>query len=569
MNVQDAIAWFKKNFGPKLGKAVAGTPFSADMVTAIAYQETGYIWSALVDKQLSIPKTLELCVGDTLDAPNRSVFPRNKAELVAAPRGQEMFRIARQALVDMAQYTPGYQKVVRNPDKFCHGYGIFQYDLQFFKTDPEFFLQKKWCNIAACIGKIILELRQAMQRQGWANKGTLTDTEKVYVAIAYNRGRANPALGFKQGHQSDDGRFYGENVFEYLRIAQSISVRSRGTLTGQPVQTAAPLPPPTPVEVTDDVYQVEVQTTLSLRSEARIDPRNPRANVIAQLPAGQMVVRMSGKKGDKFFEVQTSLNGAHFHGFAAAEYLRPVKVPKAIPVVAPKAAPPATGIVAVYMPRKAGIITRRVDPAGPHSLNEPGQPQRNAETAAERCAQLAAIIDWLAVDKAANKRYQPTGGGTTFCNIYAHDYCFLANAYLPRIWWTPSAIEQLARGKKVELLYEKTIDEQRANDLFRWLRDFGPRFGWRQTGTPTKLQEAANLGGIGIIVARRKIDGKSGHIVAVVPETNDQKAKRDANGAVTNPLQSQAGVTNFRYRAAPVQWWTGAQFADSAFWIHA
>jgi hypothetical protein len=482
-----------------------------------------------------------------------------------------MFSIARQALVDMAQYIPGYQKVVRNPDKFCHGYGIFQYDLQFFNTDPAFFLQKKWCDIAACIGKVIIELRQAMQRQGWGDKVTLTDTEKVYLAIAYNRGRANPALGFKQGYRSDDGRFYGENVFEYLRIAQSISVRPRGKLVKRPGKTAAPLPPPTPVEVTDDVYEVDVRSssTLSLRSEPRIDPRNPRANVIGQLPAGQMVVRMSGKQGDKFFEVQTSLNGAHLRGFAASQYLRPVKVPKAIPVVAPKAAPPATGIVAVYMPRKPGIITRRVDPAGPHSLNEPDQPQRNAETAAERCAQLAAIIDWLAVDKAANRRYQPTGGGTTFCNIYAHDYCFLANVYLPRVWWTPGAIEQLAKGEKLELLYEKTIDEQRANDLFRWLRDFGPRFGWRQTGTPTKLQEAANLGGIGIIVARRKIDGKSGHIVAVVPETNDQKAKRDSNGSVTSPLQSQAGVTNFRYRAAPVQWWTGGQFADSAFWIHA
>ena len=83
-----------------------------------------------------------------------------------------------------------------------------------------------------------------------------------------------------------------------------------------------------------------------------------------------------------------------------------------------------------------------------------------------------------------------------------HDYCFLANVYLPRVWWMPGAIEQLAKGEKIEPLYERTIDEQRANDLFRWLGDFGPRFGWRQTGTPTKLQEVANLGGIGIIVAR-------------------------------------------------------------------
>jgi hypothetical protein len=221
------------------------------------------------------------------------------------------------------------------------------------------------------------------------------------------------------------------------------------------------------------------------------------------------------------------------------------------------------------MPRRPGIITRRADAAGPYSLNEPGQPQRNAESAGERCAQLAAIIDWLAVDKPAHMRYQPTGGGTTFCNIYAHDYCFLANVYLPRVWWTPGAIEQLGKGGEVEPLYEKTTDEQRANDLFRWLGDFGPRFGWRQTGTLTKLQEAADLGGIGIIVARRKIDGRSGHIVAVVPETNDQKAKRDSDGSVVSPLQSQAGVSNFRYRASPVQWWTGEQFAGNAFWIHA
>ena len=570
MKIPDAIAWFKKNFGPKVGKAVAGTPFSADMVTAIAYQETGYIWSVLVDKQLSLQKILELCVGDTLDAPNRDAFPRNKAELIAAPRGQEMFLIARQALVDMAQYIPGYQKAVRIPDKFCHGYGIFQYDIQFFKDDPAFFLQKKWSDIAACIGKIVIELRQAMQRQGWANKTTLTDTEKVYVAIAYNCGRANPARGFKQGHQADDGRFYGENIFEYLRLAQQVIVAAPVKIVSTPPETAAPLPPPTPVEVTEDVYQVDPREPgISLLKKPRINKRNPAANVIAQLPAGQMMVRISGKKRAKFFEVQTSVNGAHLQGFVATAHLQPVKVLKAIPVVTPAPAEPTTGVVAVYMPRRPGLITRRVDPAGPYSLNEPGQPQRNAETATERCAQLAAIIDWLGVDKPANKRYQPTGSGTTFCNIYAHDYCFVANVYLPRVWWLPGAIEQLAKGENVEPLYEKTIDEQRANDLFRWLNDFGPRFGWRQTSTLTKLQEAANLGGIGIIVARRKADGRSGHIVAVVPETNDQKAKRDGDGSVTAPLQSQAGVTNFRYRAAPTQWWTGEQFAGSAFWIHA
>ena len=165
---------------------------------------------------------------------------------------------------------------------------------------------------------------------------------------------------------------------------------------------------------------------------------------------------------------------------------------------------------------------------------------------------------------------QPTGGGTTFCNIYAHDYCFLANVYLPRVWWTPGAIEQLARGEKVELLYEKTIDEQRANDLFRWLRDFGPRFGWRQTGTLTKLQEAANLGGIGIIVARRKIDGKiRAHRGRSSGDERSESQTRQQRISDELHCKVRRGVRNFRYRAAPVQWWTGDQFADSAFWIHA
>jgi hypothetical protein len=245
-----------------------------------------------------------------------------------------------------------------------------------------------------------------------------------------------------------------------------------------------------------------------------------------------------------------------------------VKVPKAIPVVVPARVAPTHGIVAVEMPRKAGSITRHADPAGPHSLNEPNQPVRKGDTAKARCAELKAIIDWLAVDKVSHKRYQP-GNGSTFCNVYAHDYCFLADVYLPRVWWRPGAIERLSQGEKVEPLYEKTIDEQRANDLFRWLCDFGLRFGWRQTGTLTKLQDAANLGGLGIIVARTKIDGKSGHIVAVLPETDTEKARRNRDGLVTAPLQSQAGSVNFRYSTGRPEWWTGEQFAESAFWIHA
>ncbi len=570
MKTADAIRWFKTTFAADIESAIAGTPFSVDLLTAIAMQETGYMWSVFVEKGLSLSDTLRLCVSDTIDADSkdpRSAFPKRKADLLAVAGGADMFKIARQALIDMARHIPGFSGAVSNSSKFCHGFGIFQYDLQFYKKDPEYFLAKKYETFGSCLAKFITELKEAMARQGWSAKTTLTDTEKVFVAIAYNRGRADLSKGFKQGHKSD-GRYYGENIDEFLRIAQKIPA-APGVPPPAPSPGVAPLPAPTPIEITGAIFEVDVQESpLRLRSEPKIPKADPTSNVIARLPDGQLVHRLAGKKGDEFFEVETSLNGAHHRGFAAARFLKPAKKAGEVPVVEPADVEPATGIVAVYMPRKAGSITRRADIAGAHSLNEPGQPKRTGETAAERCAELARIIDWLAVDKATHKRYQPRPG-VTFCNIYAHDYCLLAGAYLPRVWWMPGAIERLAQGETVEPLYEKTIDEQRANDLFRWYRDFGPRFGWRQTGELTKLQDAANLGGLGIIVARRKIDGKSGHIVAVVPESDENKAKRDSAGRVIGPLQSQAGSVNFRYRASTNEWWKGEQFADSAFWIHA
>ena len=109
----------------------------------------------------------------------------------------------------------------------------------------------------------------------------------------------------------------------------------------------------------------------------------------------------------------------------------------------------------------------------------------------------------------------------------------------------------------------------RANDLFRWLRDFGPRFGWRQTGTLTKLQQEANQGAIGLIVARRKEDGRSGHIVVVVPETDDRAREAQCRRRGDRAAAEPGGRENFRYGTGRQNWWKGEQFAESAFWLHA
>ena len=53
-----------------------------------------------------------------------------------------------------------------------------------------------------------------------------------------------------------------------------------------------------------------------------------------------------------------------------------------------------------------------------------------------------------------------------------------------------------------------------------------------------------------------------------MPESSEKKARRDVDGDVTAPLQSQAGVTNFQYGTGTLNWWNDDRFAESAFWMH-
>jgi hypothetical protein len=184
-------------------------------------EETFSIWGKMF-QTVPVAKILELCVGDTLDAPNRSAFPINKAALVAAQNGAQMFTIARQALVALGPFDPTMKQVAQNhPDKFCHGYGIFQYDIQFFPTDPDYFLQRKWIDFSATLGKAIDELTAAQKRAHLGGKASLTDMEMAAVAIAYNHGSFNPAKGLKQGF-FDGHKFYGENFFDFLQTAKTV-----------------------------------------------------------------------------------------------------------------------------------------------------------------------------------------------------------------------------------------------------------------------------------------------------------------------------------------------------------
>ncbi|HEV7878881.1 SH3 domain-containing protein [Bradyrhizobium sp.] len=230
MPTADDIRWFKEQFSAEIETALTATPFDLDMIVAIACQETGYIWSILRKKHLPLDRVVALCVGDTIDykGPHqgRQAFPRNKDALLAKPNGQAMFEIARKALEDMAAYIPGYQGAVANPKKFCRGFGVFQRDLQFFKDDPDYFLERRYESFANTLAHCLAELRRGLKKLGFESRTSLTDLEFAMVAIAYNTGGYNPSRGLQQGH-FDGQKYYGELIVEYVTQSRSVAAAAR------------------------------------------------------------------------------------------------------------------------------------------------------------------------------------------------------------------------------------------------------------------------------------------------------------------------------------------------------
>lgn len=295
---------------------------------------------------------------------------------------------------------------------------------------------------------------------------------------------------------------------------------------------------------------------------------------IATLPQGHLVTRLGETNKPDWWTVSTvfqenQLIGVVNHNFLvpASEHQPPAPASAGPPVTPaePMAPAPLEGVTIpeIHMPKNNPHGRRNSEQGRAHPLNEPGQPRRFGPTPEANAADLTRIIEWLAVEQ--SPRYRP-GQGKTFCNIYAYDYCYLANVYLPRVWWKGQAIKTLATGGAVLPEYGVTLSEMNANMIFDWLVDFGPQFGWVRTFDLTDLQIAANQGWVGIICAQRKELNQPGHICAAVPEIASQAAIW-SGGKVDSPLQSQAGASNFRYGAQ--KWWTQSIFREFGFWKHA
>ena len=227
------VAWFKSQFQEAIAPALAGTPFSVDAVTAIACQETGPIWSS---SARDCPRALLSSASATRSTARPVGVARSEnGGDCCRPEGARRFELARRAL-STGGYIRGYSGAAARPDKFCHGFGIFQLDLQFFRTDPAYFLEQHYADFGIAVRRCITELRAALKRIGWAGKTSLSDHEMAAVAIAYNTGRYNPAKGLKQGY-FDGTKFYGENFFGYLQLAHSVQVPAgAGAAPPEPAQ---------------------------------------------------------------------------------------------------------------------------------------------------------------------------------------------------------------------------------------------------------------------------------------------------------------------------------------------
>jgi len=157
-----AARWMKTNFGEEISVAVAGTPFSTDIVCAIACQETAYFWLNFIDT-LSVDDVLARCVLDgSGDVPgtSRGPFPKNTAAF--RERYGDEFTDMLIAEANESRKLRGY-----GPKNWVYkGYGIYQYDLQYVISDESFFRQKKWYSYDECLKRLMKELKEKYSHHG-------------------------------------------------------------------------------------------------------------------------------------------------------------------------------------------------------------------------------------------------------------------------------------------------------------------------------------------------------------------------------------------------------------------
>jgi len=295
-------------------------------------------------------------------------------------------------------------------------------------------------------------------------------------------------------------------------------------------------------------------------------PRIAVSSRIGALPEHTPVAILSEPAPRGWSLVRCDLHGRLIEGFVATAFLAPL-APRAATVTGTRLIPRPIVIPPAHLRTGNRRVTRARDGGRAHPLGEAGVPRRSGSRAPTKARQLLDIVAYLDCEQTAHRRYRATRG-KTFCNIYAYDYCYLAGAYLPRVWWRGPALRQIGDGVPVEVAYGSTVLELNANALFEWFVDYGRDFGWRAEHDLDTLQGSANNGGVCVIVAKRFDPNAAGHISVVAPESRTARARRSADGTVRAPVESHAGARNRKLHVAPRRWWIADKFQAFGFWRH-
>ena len=297
---------------------------------------------------------------------------------------------------------------------------------------------------------------------------------------------------------------------------------------------------------------VVTATLLNVRSTPAIEP----GNIVGKLGQGQQTLGSATTTADWM-----QVNAGALQGFASVRFLQPVPAspaPPPPPLPAPAMVPPL-----VHFPPNASAALNSTSHRHAPLAAFNKRPRLVDQTPTQRSQVLHQIVADLDVTRSV--RYRPNT--QTYCNIYAYDFCYLANVYLPRVWWSSKALLSLAAGQNPGIVYDKTVRELTANALHRWLSEWGDDYGWQPCQTMAALQARANAGDVGLITAERMDPTRSGHIVVVMPENPEHTAARDVTGIIA-PLQSQAGRVNKAYFTS--RWWMDpVQYRATGFWAHA
>tara|TARA_R110002095_G_scaffold90199_7_gene78659 strand:- start:612 stop:2180 length:1569 start_codon:yes stop_codon:yes gene_type:complete len=301
---------------------------------------------------------------------------------------------------------------------------------------------------------------------------------------------------------------------------------------------------------------------LNIRDRPRAEP----ATRIGALPENLVVECLGAAGSAGWSRVRADLYGRLIEGYVASRYLARLTGARAARAITGGSSRPPE-IPRVHLPAGKREITRRLDGGRAHPLGERNMPRRRGKRPAAKARELHAIVDWLDNATRAHRRYRAPRGHT-YCNIYAYDFCYLANVYLPRVWWRGPALRELAAGTPVAVAYDSSVVELNANAVFDWFVDYGDDFGWSVAHDLDTLQAAANNGEVCLIVARRADPNAAGHISAVLPERPGLAARRRRDGSVVVPVESHAGTRNRLRHVSARRWWIARKFSAFTFWRH-